>query len=335
VTPASLGGEEVRGDATETAFWAGRSSHSVRRSARLPSLFSPSPDWSVSSYSFDALADTFDRTRTIDPTAFDAALAFFTERFPPKRMERALEIGVGTGRIAIPLAARGYHVVGIDISPRMLHHLTERGPPPSTNRVEPLIADATILPFRPASFDLVYWIHVLHLIPNWRRAVDEALRVLRPGGMVMAMSTGRGREIPLLFRRYQRIARQHGFSRPRLGARHRETVFRYLAQRGCRIQCVPDQWSWETEVPVAQALEDIQARVYAAVRFTPAKVHARVMTELRRWARTRWEGKHPTVQVPSAITLQLAFKGRRTRHRRKSSTPSVESDARVLRTQKS
>ncbi|MFZ1022529.1 MAG: methyltransferase domain-containing protein [Thermoplasmata archaeon] len=287
------------------------------------------------SYSFDALADTFDRTRTIDPTAFEAALAFLVERFPPERYSDALEIGVGTGRIATPLAARGYHVVGIDISPRMLHHLTERWNRQLRKRVQPLVADATALPFRSDSFDLVYWIHVMHLIPNWRRAVDEALRSLRPGGLLMTMGTGRGREIPHLFRQYQRIARRQGFSRSRLGARRRETVFRYLIKRGCTVRRIPKQWTWLTDVPVAQALEDIQARVYAAVRFTPVRVHEEIMAELRRWARARWEGDNPTVRVQSAITLQLAFKPRRRGPRRKSSTPSGETGARVPRTQKS
>ncbi|MFZ0891003.1 MAG: class I SAM-dependent methyltransferase [Thermoplasmata archaeon] len=287
------------------------------------------------SYSFDALADTFDQTRTIDPAAFDGALAYIVERFPPDRYSAALEIGVGTGRIATPFAARGYRVVGIDISPRMLQHLTNRWSHQRAKRVQPLLADATALPFQSDSFDLVYWIHVLHLIPNWRRAVDEALRTLRPGGVVMGMGTGRGREIPLLFRRYQRIAQRYGFSRPRLGARRRETVFRYLIERGCTVRRIPHQWTWVTDVPVAQALEDIQARVYAAVRFTPARAHEKIMTELRRWARARWDGDTPTVRVPSSITLQLAFKPRRGRSRRKSSPAPGETRRRVLRTQKS
>jgi ubiquinone/menaquinone biosynthesis C-methylase UbiE len=289
----------------------------------------------VRSYSFDALADTFDQTRTIDPRALEAALDYLVEHFPPKRYSDALEIGVGTGRIATPFAARGYRVVGIDISPRMIRHLTERWARQLAKRVQPLVADATALPFRSESFDLVYWIHVLHLVPNWRRAMDEALRALRPGGMVMAMGTGRGREIPLLFRQYQRIARERGFARVRLGARRRATVFRYLVEQGCVVRHVPHQWSWTTEVPVQEALDDIQARVYAAVRFTPVKVHQKIMIELRRWARARWGGDIPTVRVPSAITVQLAFKPVRRGSRQKSSPPRRESPARVPRTQKS
>jgi SAM-dependent methyltransferase len=47
-------------------------------------------------------------------------------------------------------------------------------------------ADATRLPFAAGTFGSVLAVHVLHLIPDWRVAVDEAIRVLRPGGALVA-----------------------------------------------------------------------------------------------------------------------------------------------------
>lgn len=301
----------------------------------LNSLLSLRTSSAVRSYSFDALADRFDETRTIDPSSFDRSVAYLVKRIPPARFPRMLEIGVGTGRIATPLAARGYQVVGVDIAVRMLEraagHQSQRAP----NRVALLLADGTKLPFRSGTFDVVYWAHVLHLIPEWRRALDEALRCLRPGGVLVGMGTGRGREIPRMFRQYQRIARAHGYSRPRLGARRRETVFRFPARRGCAIQTVSIEWRWETHVPVQEALDDIQARSYAAVRFTPARVHSKIMVELRRWCRVRWVGKNPTVAVPSAISFQLAVQKGRTDLRRKSPRSIADERQKVPRTQKS
>lgn len=303
--------------------------------AALNSLLSLRASSAVRSYSFDALADRFDETRTIDPSSFDRSVAYLVKRIPPARFPRMLEIGVGTGRIATPLAARGYQVVGVDIAVRMLEraagHQSQRAP----NRGALLLADATKLPFRSGTFDVVYWAHVLHLIPEWRRALDEALRCLRPGGVLVGMGTGRGREIPRMFRQYQRIARAHGYSRPRLGARRRETVFRFLARRGCAIQTFSIEWRWETHVPVQEALDDIQARSYAAVRFTPARVHSKIMVELRRWCRVRWVGKNPTVAVPSAISFQLAVQKGRTDLRRKSPRSIADGRQKVPRTQKS
>jgi SAM-dependent methyltransferase len=47
------------------------------------------------------------------------------------------------------------------------------------------LADATRLPFRNGLFGATLCVHVLHLIPQWEAAVDELLRVVRPGGVLL------------------------------------------------------------------------------------------------------------------------------------------------------
>jgi SAM-dependent methyltransferase len=46
--------------------------------------------------------------------------------------------------------------------------------------------DATRLPFRDAVFGAGLVVHVLHLIPNWRNALDELVRVIRPRGAIVS-----------------------------------------------------------------------------------------------------------------------------------------------------
>src|SRR5207302_6452953 len=97
---------------------------------------------------------------------------------------RALEIGVGTGRIALPVVEAGIPLTGIDLSLPMLQRLvekTERGAP----RFSLGIADATTLPFHDDAFGAAYAVHVLHLIPAWRDAIAELVRVVRPGGVIL------------------------------------------------------------------------------------------------------------------------------------------------------
>ncbi len=75
---------------------------------------------------------------------------------------RVLEVGVGTGLLALPLAERGFRVDGIDLSEPMLHRLREKSP---ASGIGLAVSDATRLPFRSAAFDGAYLRHVLHLIP--------------------------------------------------------------------------------------------------------------------------------------------------------------------------
>jgi SAM-dependent methyltransferase len=94
-----------------------------------------------------------------------------------------LEIGVGTGLIALPLAERGVDVTGVDLSEPMLRQLIRK----ANGRVPfPLLrADATRLPFGDAAFGAAYARHVLHLIPNWDVAVHELCRVVGRGVIVI------------------------------------------------------------------------------------------------------------------------------------------------------
>jgi SAM-dependent methyltransferase len=93
---------------------------------------------------------------------------------------RCLEVGVGTGRNAVPLAAAGVRMFGIDLSGAMLRKLLEK-----STAVPVALADATAQPFPDDAFGAAMAVHVLHLIPDWRGAVREMARVVRPGGTLL------------------------------------------------------------------------------------------------------------------------------------------------------
>jgi SAM-dependent methyltransferase len=97
-----------------------------------------------------------------------------------------LEIGVGLGTDHVRFARAGAKLTGVD--------LTERGIELVQRRLELeeldsnlITADAERLPFPDQSFDVVYSWGVLHHTPNTPRAVAEAIRVLRPGGVIRVM----------------------------------------------------------------------------------------------------------------------------------------------------
>jgi ubiquinone/menaquinone biosynthesis C-methylase UbiE len=93
----------------------------------------------------------------------------------------ALDIGCGTGFLSLELAARGHRVTGIDFAPAMLALAKEKAAA-SGAAIRFEEADAEQLPFAAGSFDLVITRHVLWTLPHPEAAIDEWIRVLRPGG---------------------------------------------------------------------------------------------------------------------------------------------------------
>jgi ubiquinone/menaquinone biosynthesis C-methylase UbiE len=103
---------------------------------------------------------------------------------PPRAALAALDIGCGTGFLSLELAARGHRVTGVDLAPAMLAIARRKAAEQRLDiHFEP--ADAEQLPFPPGSFDLVVSRHVLWTLPHPEAALDEWIRVSRPGGRVV------------------------------------------------------------------------------------------------------------------------------------------------------
>src|SRR5262245_28093534 len=134
------------------------------------------------SISFDRIASRYDATRGFPPEIGARIGTAFRQASGLPDGVRLFEIGVGTGRIAIPLTSAGYRYVGLDISLKMMAQLREHLPP--GRDVALLRGDATRLPLRDASVDGAVAVHVFHLIAGWEQAVAELQRVIRPGGVL-------------------------------------------------------------------------------------------------------------------------------------------------------
>ncbi len=94
-----------------------------------------------------------------------------------------LEFGCGGGQWSIALRRRGAHVVGMDLSLAQLGHATALSAEAGTPL--PLVAaDAECAPFADASFDVVFCDHGALTFADPHRAVPEAARLLRPGGLL-------------------------------------------------------------------------------------------------------------------------------------------------------
>jgi SAM-dependent methyltransferase len=105
----------------------------------------------------------------------------FSEMVPSPRLAMLLDIGCGTGQSRQIYEDRTSGYVGIDLSLEAL--LLARRKFPAANW---RLADACRLPFDDNVFDAVAFSSVLHHMPDFRPALSEARRVLKPGGSVFA-----------------------------------------------------------------------------------------------------------------------------------------------------
>jgi len=140
---------------------------------------------------YDTLGAGLDRAARFEARAGAHALA----TLDLKPGQRALQIGVGTGKAQLTIAravAPGGHAFGLDLS-RVMLRLT-RG-----RCAAPLCAgDATALPFAARSFDRLYCAYLLDLLPadDLPRALAEFARVLRPTGRLALISLTEGVDLP-------------------------------------------------------------------------------------------------------------------------------------------
>lgn len=109
----------------------------------------------------------------------------FLSRVPRRDGTRVLEVGCGTGIVARDLAALPgvVEVTGVDPSPAFIARARDAIGDDATLRFE--VADGRALPFDGAAFDVVVFATTLCHVVDPRAALDEAFRVLVPGGTLM------------------------------------------------------------------------------------------------------------------------------------------------------
>jgi SAM-dependent methyltransferase len=114
-------------------------------------------------------------------------------RHPPPARGRILDVGCGTGEIASRLARRfpSTSIVGVDLEEGHLERARSRCAAYG-DRVRFQKDDALALSLSDAQFDLVVSRHVIHAVPDARRALAEMARVLVRGGRLHVIAEDYG-----------------------------------------------------------------------------------------------------------------------------------------------
>lgn len=211
--------------------------------------------------SFDSAAEFYDKTRGPSGQVMKQLIKTLTKELSGYRS--ILDAGVGTGRFAKPLQDNGFDVLGIDIADKMINKAVEKG---AKNLLQ---ADVCFLPFKKKSFDAAVCIHLLHLICEWRTALQEICRVTKD---VMA-SIHYVRENPIR-ETYNRLLRSYGYKSRRLGKGEWELKDLVKPSKSVFVASYYNS--------ADERLTHLSQRAYSSQWEIPEDVNTKVVDELKR-----------------------------------------------------
>jgi 2-polyprenyl-6-hydroxyphenyl methylase/3-demethylubiquinone-9 3-methyltransferase len=128
------------------------------------------------------------RTLARFATVRDKALALLAARGAARARLAVADIGCGAGTQALMWARLGHDVRGLDVNAPLVDEARRRADAAGV-AVRFEVGTATALPWRDASMDVALMPELLEHVGDWRACVDEAVRVLRPGGLLYLSTT--------------------------------------------------------------------------------------------------------------------------------------------------
>lgn len=251
--------------------------------------------------SFGRVAHLYDRTRWMPPEAKEQVALAIVRLSGLLAGAWALEHAVGTGRIAAPLGRQGIRVVGCDVSARMLARCASAARASAPGSMALLRGDATRLALSDRSVHAVISAWVLHLLPAWREAVDEARRVLTHDGRFVLLSTQLADDSPSAVVRAQwhaLLERDVGPAPAPLGA-ERAVVVDHLVATGGERQA--DSVRYSVPVTAAALVDRIAGRQDSTEWRLPDSAFGRPVEELRAFTYDRYDAGAPADELTTTI----------------------------------
>ncbi len=226
-----------------------------------------------------------------------------------------LDIGAGTGRVAIALAALGCRVAALEPASGMLASLREKTAGlPAAPRIGGIVGEGARLPFADASFDAVVLARVLYLMSDWRAVVSESVRVLKSSGAILfEWGNGSADEPWVRIREKAReLFERAGVPEPfHPGARRDSDVLDALQRHGfetvAAIKGPPD-----VSMTLAAFLDRIASGELSYIWKMPEPLRAPCIDELRRWAAEQFDLDREVMpgEINWRVLVQASLGGR-------------------------
>jgi len=198
-----------------------------------------------------------------------------------------MDFGGGAGRISVPIAART-KMTALDIEVEMLRAsnalAAERGI--AMNHVT---ADVLHLPYADDSFDAIITTNVLHQVPDWRDALVEAARVMKPGA---PMIFGRDviNEDSCASKMRSRLRETVGEIAPEMRPTDAAgpTMFQEIGNLGGKPAGMAIACQWIENVSPGAILERMQAKTHNETWSLDDQTHGELMSRMRPWTREQY-----------------------------------------------
>lgn len=258
---------------------------------------------------FDRAVEYYDQTRSLPPERHAALIEALVREAGMTPDARVLEVGIGTGRIGLSVAAHAQRLFGIDLSIEMMDALRRKQS--ATNlHIELAQADAGRLPFANDTFDVAYAVHVYHLVSGWQLALLEARRALKPGGRFVVSFHTRDEQSPnvRLRRQLNALIQPYGLNTKRPGTQSEQELYDAIKTWDPTLRIAPvKQWD-DAEIP-EELLHELDRQIFSETWMIPRKVMAAVMPKLRDWAANEFGDLTQPIGVQYASRWLVATKG--------------------------
>ncbi|MDE2852896.1 MAG: class I SAM-dependent methyltransferase [Chloroflexota bacterium] len=238
---------------------------------------------------YDEAVNYYDATRGFRDGVVERYRAALLDCTGAGSSSRFLELGIGSGLIAAPFLRASDDYVGIDLSRGMMGLIGGKlagAPAPRLAQ-----ADCRHLPFAAASFDVIQAARVFHHLPAWRDCIDEARRLLGPGGALVIVENLPPAEAErppwgIVQDKWDEILRGLGLADDGHGDGiwlTDDSMRRYLESTGASVDFTDLLRFLEKPISPRVMVERRAARMFSSDWPIPAALHRRATRALKAW----------------------------------------------------
>ena len=219
---------------------------------------------------FDWASSFYDQTRKIPNSLVEQIILVLNEKINFSSKTRFLEVGVGTGRLIVPISEKINHkmMLGIDISEEMVKKCLEKVK--LNKNLYLLVCDGFNLPFS-QNFDVILTSHILHLVEEHFKFLDSLFDLLASDGVYINLEAYVNYQKTLPFKIFYDKLEELGYHRFMKADLIRREIMVYLTRRNWTYEEINLSASYE--VSIHNLVRFIRNRVFSHQRKIPEELY--------------------------------------------------------------